>query len=89
MGNKRHFKPKTIIPEQRLLDLLKEGYTLDDIGEKFHKSRSYISELCTMYGIKVSEIDGRKEKMRERYKKKRKRSFLDVMYEQVNREVRR
>jgi hypothetical protein len=69
--------------------MLEEGFTLDDIGERYHKSRSYISELCTMYDIKISEIEGRKEKMRERYKEKRQRPFVDVLYEQINREVRR
>ena len=42
MSNQRNFKPRKLIPKKQLLSLLEEGYTLDDIGEKYHKSRSYI-----------------------------------------------
>ena len=84
MSNQRNFKPRKLIPKKQLLSLLEEGYTLDDIGEKYHKSRSYISECCTIHGIKVSEIDGRREKMRQRYKEKKNRPFIDVLYEKID-----
>lgn len=79
----RKFKPRTIIPKQKLIDLLEEGYTLDEIGERFHKSRSFISETLKFHGIKAEEIEGRRYAMKQRRKMLESRSFIDVLYDKI------
>lgn len=82
----RKFKPRTIIPKQKLIELLEEGYTLDEIGERFNKSRSYISEMLTFHDIKTKDIEGRKYAMKQRRKMLESRSFIDVLYDKIKRE---
>lgn len=82
----RKFKPRTMIPKQKLIDLLEQGYTLDEIGEKFNKSRSVISETLKFHGIKANEIEGRKYAMKQRRKVLESRSFVDVLYDKIKRE---
>lgn len=82
----RKFKPRTIIPKQKLIDLLQEGYTLDEIGERFNKSRSFISETLKFHGIKAEEIEGRKYAMKQRRKQLESRSFVEVLYEKIKRD---
>lgn len=79
----RHFNPRSPIPKNRLIKELKEGKTLQEIGDKFGRSRSFISENCAMYNINVEEIEGREEKMKKRKKEKKIQSFVDVMYEKI------
>lgn len=79
----RKFKPRTIIPKQKLIDLLEEGYTLDEIGERFHKSRSFVSETLKFHGIKAEEIEGRRYAMKQRRKMLESRSFIDVLYDKI------
>lgn len=79
----RHFNPRSPIPKDRLMKELKEGKTLQEIGDKFGRSRSFISENCAMYNINVEEIEGREEKMKKRKKEKKIQSFVDVMYEKI------
>jgi len=79
----RHFNPRSPIPKDRLMKELKEGKTLQEIGDKFGRSRSFISENCAMYNINVEEIEGREEKMKKRKKEKKVQSFVDVMYEKI------
>lgn len=86
MVTKRPFKPRKIIPKQKLIDYLKEGYTLEEIGDEIGKSRSYISELLVLHNIKADEIEGRKYAMRQRKKMLQSRPFVDVMYDKVKNE---
>ena len=79
----RHFNPRSPIPKDRLMKELEEGKTLQEIGDKFGRSRSFISENCAMYDINVEEIEGRGEKMKKRKKEKKVRSFVDVMYDKI------
>ena len=79
----RHFNPRSPIPKDRLMKELEEGKTLQEIGDKFGRSRSFISENCAMYEINVEEIEGREEKMKKRKKEKKVRSFVDVMYDKI------
>ena len=79
----RHFNPRSPIPKDRLLKELEEGKTLQEIGDKFGRSRSFISENCAMYNINVDEIKGREEKMKQRKKEKKVQSFIDVMYNKI------
>ena len=81
--SKRSFNPRKIIPKQRLIDYLKEGYTLEDIGKEIGKSRSYISELMTLHGIKAEDIEGRRYAMKQRRKMLESRSFVDVMFDKI------
>lgn len=82
----RPFKPRKIIPKQRLIDYLEKGYTLEEIGEEIGKSRSYISELLVLHGIKANEIEGRSYAMKQRKKMLESRSFIDVMYDRIKNE---
>lgn len=79
----RPFRPRKIIPKQRLIDYLKEGYTLEEIGQEIGKSRSYISELLNLHGIKADDIEGRKYAMKQRRKMLESRPFIDVMYDRI------
>lgn len=83
----RKFNPRKIIPETKLMELLKEGWTLEEIGDKYNVSRSYISELCSLFEIKTEEIEGRKYAMRKRREELKHRSFIDVMYDKIRKEA--
>lgn len=83
----RNFNPRLKIPKQRLLNDLEAGLTLEEIGEKYNKARSYISELIKMYEIDLSQIEGRDIKMKKRRKANSKKSFVDVMYQKVMEEM--
>ena len=86
MVTKRPFKPRKIIPKQRLINYLEEGYTLEEIGAEIGKSRSYISELLVLHDIKAEDIEGRKYAMRQRKKMLESRPFVDVMYDKIKNE---
>ncbi len=83
----RHFNPRSPIPKDRLLKELKEGRTLQEIGDKYGRSRSFISENCAMYEINVEDIDGREDLMKKRKKEKKTKSFVDVMFDKIKREL--
>lgn len=83
----RHFNPRSPLPKDRLLKELKEGKTLQEIGDKYGRSRSFISENCAIYNIDVSKIDGREEKKKARKKEKKTQSFVDVMYNKIKKEL--
>ena len=83
----RHFTPRSPLPKKRLLDELEKGLTLQEIGDKYGRSRSFISENCAMYGIDVSAIEGREEKIKERKYKKRTQNFINVMYDKIAKEL--
>lgn len=80
---KRHFNPKSPIPKNKLLAHLEEGLTLEEIGIKYNRSRSFISECCAMYDIDIHQIDGREKKKKERKYKKKKKKFIDIMYDKI------
>ena len=80
---KRPFRPRKIIPKQRLIDYLEQGYTLEEIGKEIGKSRSYISELLALHDIKTQDIEGRAYAMKQRRKMLENRSFIDVMYDKI------
>lgn len=86
---KRNFNPRTKIPKQRLLKDLEAGLTLEEIGEKYNKARSYISEQIKMYDIDLSKIEGRHYNMESRRKKNGNRSFIDVMYNKIKEEMKK
>lgn len=84
--SKRKFNPRKIIPKDTLVELLKEGYTLEEIGNKYNKSRSYISEILNLHGIKADDIEGRKYAMKQRRKMLENRCFVDVLYDKLKAE---
>lgn len=86
MENKRTFNPRKIIPKEDLISYLKEGYTLEEIGREIGKSRSYISEILKLHGIKTEEIEGRRYAMKQRRKALESRPFVDVMYDKIREE---
>lgn len=83
----RHFNPRSPIPKDRLLKELKEGKTLQEIGDKYGRSRSFISENCAMYEINVEDIEGREGLMKQRKKEKKRKSFVDVMFDKIKKEL--
>ena len=86
MESKRTFNPRKIIPKEDLISYLKEGYTLEEIGREIGKSRSYISEILKLHGIKTEEIAGRRYAMKQRRKALESRPFVDVMYDKIREE---
>lgn len=82
----RRFKPRKIIPKEKLIEYLEQGYTLEEIGHQYGKSRSYISELLNFHDIKAEDIPGRKNAMRQRRKMLESRDFVTVMYEYINKQ---
>lgn len=82
----RRFKPRKIIPKEKLIEYLEQGYTLEEIGHQYGKSRSYISELLNFHDIKAEDISGRKNAMRQRRKMLESRDFVTVMYEYINKQ---
>lgn len=86
--SKRSFKPRKIIPKQKLIEYLEAGYTLEEIGKEIGKSRSYISELMTLHGIKAEDIEGRRYAMKQRRKMLTSRPFVDVMFDKIQEEKR-
>lgn len=86
-NNQRNFRPRSPIPKQKLLDDLTKGLTLEEIGIKYNKSRSFVSECCTMYDINLNELNGREENKKQRKRQKRHKSFIDVMYDKIEKEL--
>lgn len=80
---KRPFRPRKILPKQKLIDYLEKGYTLEEIGKEIGYSRSYISEMLVLHGIKTKDIEGRSYAMKQRRKMLESRSFIDVMYDKI------
>lgn len=85
-NRKRPFRPRKIIPKQKLIEYLEEGYTLEEIGQEIGKSRSYISELLQLHDIKTNDIEGRQYAMKQRRKMLESRPFVDVMYDKIKNE---
>lgn len=85
-NKKRPFRPRKIIPKQKLIEYLEEGYTLEEIGQEIGKSRSYISELLQLHDIKTNDIEGRQYAMKQRRKMLESRPFIDVMYDKIKNE---
>ena len=83
----RHFNLRSPIPKHKLLEDLENGLTLQEIGDKYGRARSTISENCAMYNINIESIEGRKEKMLQRKKNKKNKSFVDVMYNRIKKDL--
>lgn len=83
---KRVFKPRKIIPKQRLIQYLKDGYTLEEIGNEIGYSRSYISEMLKWHNLKAEDIEGRQYAVKQRRKMLESRPFIDVMYDRIKNE---
>lgn len=82
----RPFKPRKIIPKQRLIDYLEKGYTLEEIGQEIGYSRSYVSELLALHDLKTNDIEGRAYAMKQRRKMLESRPFIDVLYDRIKNE---
>lgn len=83
----RNFNPRSPIPKNRLMEDLEKGLTLQEIAIKYNRSRSFISECCSLYEIDLDSIEGREDKKKERKKDKKKKSFIDVMYNKIKKEI--
>ncbi len=82
----RPFKPRKIIPKQKLIDYLEKGYTLEEIGQEIGYSRSYVSELLALHDLKTNDIEGRAYAMKQRRKMLESRPFIDVLYDRIKNE---
>lgn len=80
---KRQFKPRKMLPKQKLIDYLEKGYTLEEIGNEIGYSRSYISEMLAQHNIKTADIEGRAYAMKQRRKMLESRPFIDVLYDKI------
>ncbi len=87
MTKQRHFKPRSPIPKKALLRDLENGLTLQEIGDKYDKARSTISEMCAMYDIDVEKVSYRKQNMQKRKKSKVQKTFISVMYDKIKKEL--
>ena len=58
----RNFNPRSPIPKNRLMSDLEEGLTLQEIADKYNRSRSFISECCSLHQINLDEIKGREQR---------------------------
>lgn len=85
--NQRNFRPRSPIPKKKLMEDLQEGLTLQEIAIKYNRSRSFVSECCTMYDIILNDINGREEKKKQRKRSKQKQSFVEVMYNKIKKEL--
>lgn len=85
--NQRNFRPRSPIPKKKLMEDLQEGLTLQEIAIKYNRSRSFVSECCTMYDINLNDINGREEKKKQRKRSKQKQSFVEVMYNKIKKEL--
>lgn len=83
----RNFNPRSPIPKDRLMEDLEKGLTLQEIATKYNRSRSFISECCSLHQIDLENIEGREAKKKERKKKKEKQSFVDVMYKRIQKYI--
>lgn len=87
MVRQRHFRPRSPIPRDILLKDLENGLTLQEIGDKYDKARSTISEMCAMYNIDVENVQYRKQNMLKRKKSKVQKTFISVMYDKIKKEL--
>ena len=87
MARQRHFKPRSPIPKDTLLKDLEKGLTLQEIGDKYDKARSTISEMCAMYNIDVDNVQDGKQNMLKRKKSKVQKTFISVMYDKIKKEL--
>ena len=85
--NQRNFRPRSPIPKKKLMEDLQKGLTLQEIAIKYNRSRSFVSECCTMYDINLNDINGREEKKKQRKRSKQKQSFVEVMYNKIKKEL--
>lgn len=82
-----NFRPRAPIPKDKLIKHLEDGLTMQEIGDMYNKARSTISETCALYGIDANAIEGREEKIQKRRQEKKKKSFVDVMYNKIRKEL--
>ena len=83
----RHFNPRSPIPKKKLMESLEKGLTLQEIADHYGRSRSFISECCSLYDIDLDSIEGREEKKKQRKHEKRNKSFVDIMYDKIKKEL--
>lgn len=82
-----NFRPRAPIPKDKLLKHLEDGLTLQEIGDLYNKARSTISETCALYGIDINEIGGREENMKKRKNDMKTKTFIDIMYQKIKKEL--
>lgn len=83
----RKFRPRNPIPKKKIVEYLDEGLTLEEIGNKHNRSRSYVSELIKMYNINLDDIEDRDVVLKDRREKKKYQSFIDALYSKVEGEL--
>lgn len=84
---KRKFRPRKKLPQDKLEQLLKDGYTLEDIGRQFNVSTSYISEYIKMLGLEKADFGQRDQNKKIRKQNKEKISFMEEFWYLIRYEI--
>ena len=85
----RKFRPRKKLPKDEMIELLSEGYTLQEIADKYNVAVSYVSEYLKMLNINLKDFAGRDKKIQLRKQKKQSEriSFIDEFYDSIKSEI--
>ena len=85
----RKFRPRKKLPKDEMIELLSEGYTLQEIADKYNVAVSYVSEYLKMLNINLKDFAGRDKKIQLRKQKKQSEriNFIDEFYDSIKNEI--
>ena len=85
----RKFRPRKKLPKDEMIELLSEGYTLQEIADKYNVAVSYVSEYLKMLNINLKDFAGRDKKIQLRKQKKQSEriNFIDEFYDSIKSEI--
>jgi predicted DNA-binding protein YlxM (UPF0122 family) len=85
----RKFRPRKKLPKDEMIELLSEGYTLQEVADKYNVAVSYVSEYLKMLNINLKDFAGRDKKIQLRKQKKQSEriSFIDEFYDSIKSEI--
>lgn len=85
----RKFRPRKKLPKDEMIELLAEGYTLQEIADKYNVAVSYVSEYLKMLNVNLKDFAGRDKKIQLRKQKKQSEriNFIDEFYDSIKNEI--
>ena len=85
----RKFRPRKKLPKDEMIELLSEGYTLQEVADKYNVAVSYVSEYLKMLNINLKDFAGRDKKIQLRKQKKQSEriNFIDEFYDSIKNEI--
>ena len=85
----RKFRPRKKLPKDEMIELLSEGYTLQEIADKYNVAVSYVSEYLKMLNVNLKDFAGRDKKIQLRKQKKQSEriNFIDEFYDSIKNEI--